>query len=110
MNWRLPLQFRLWHLIVAMTICCAFLAWVVALRQRARRQAAALHLIHMEGGSYDDAADSPAWRDWLAGGPVDRTLTVRFQRRQAGDSWGPYGPNGSAIKLHVWNAERFPQL
>jgi hypothetical protein len=37
MNRRSLLQFRLWHLIVGMTICCAFLAWVVALRQRASR-------------------------------------------------------------------------
>lgn len=110
MKRRSLLQFRLWHLIVVMTVCCAVLAWVVALRQRARRQAAALHVIQMEGGSYEDAADTPAWREWLAGGPVDRTLTVRFQRRRAGDSWGPYGPGGRAIKLHNWSAERFPQL
>ena len=110
MKRRSLLQFRLWHLIVVMTICCLFLTWVVALRQRARRQAAALHVIHMEGGTYDDEADTPAWREWLAGGAVDRSLAVRFQRRQAGDSWGPYGPGGRSIKLHDWNAQRFPQL
>jgi hypothetical protein len=110
MKWRSLLQFRLWHLIVAMTICCALLAWVVALRQRASRQAAALHAIQMNGGTYDDAADTPAWREWLAGGPVDRTLTVRFQRRREGDMWGPYRPRGSAVKLHDWNPESFPQI
>ena len=109
MKRRSLLQFRLWHLIVAMTICCVFLAWVVALRQRAGKQAAALHLINMEGGTFDAEVTSP-WQEWLAGGAVDRTLTVRFQRRHAGDSWGPYGPGGRTIKLHDWNTQRFPQI
>jgi Leucine-rich repeat (LRR) protein len=110
MKRRALLQFRLWHLIVVMTICCVFLAWVVALRQRASRQAAALRLIHMEGGTYDDAADTPPWREWLAGGPVDRTLTVRFQRRHPGDIWGPYGPDGGSVKLHTWSTASFPAI
>lgn len=110
MKLRSLLQFRLWHLIACMTICCVVLTWVVQLRQRARRQAAALHAIQMDGGTYDSAADTPAWRQWLAGGPVDQTLTVRFQRRQSGDSWGPYGPGGSAVKLHDWNTESLPRI
>jgi Leucine-rich repeat (LRR) protein len=110
MKLRAPLQFRLWHLVVGMTICGVFLAWVGALRQTARRQAAALYVIQMEGGSYDDAADTPPWREWLAGGPVDQTLSVRLQRRRAGDSWGPYGPDGQTVKLHDWSAESFPRI
>jgi len=107
----LPLQFRLWHLGVAITFWCVCLAWVVALRQRAGRQAAALHNVQMEGGTYDAKAVS-AWQEWLAGGPVDQTLTVRFQRRGAvaGDMWGPYGPKGQSIKLHDWTTESFPQI
>jgi hypothetical protein len=105
----LPLQFRLWHLGVAITLWCVCLAWVVALRQRAGRQAAALHSVQMQGGTYDAKAAS-AWREWLAGGPVDRILTVRFQRRGPGDTWGPYGPKGQSIKLHDWSTESFPQI
>lgn len=107
----LPLQFRLWHLGVAITIWCACLAWVVALRQQAGRQAAALHSVQMQGGTYDAKAAS-TWREWLAGGPVDQTLTVRFQRRSAGagEMWGPYGPKGQSIKLHDWSSESFPQI
>ena len=110
MKWRSLLQFRLWHLIVAMTICGVVLAWVATLRQRANRQAVALRLIQINGGTYDDAADTPAWRQWLAGGPVDQTLTVRFQRRGAGEMWGPYGPGGSTVKLQDWTTENFPQI
>lgn len=110
MKWRALLQFRLWHLIVVMTICCAVLAWVVALRQRAGRQAVALHVVQMDGGTYDGQADVPAWRQWLAGGPVDQTLTVRFQRRQAGEVWGPFGPNGRTVKLHGWSTESLPRI
>jgi hypothetical protein len=110
MKWRWLVQFRLWHLIVAMTMCGVLLAWVAALRQRASLQAAALHTIQMEGGTYDDAADTPAWREWLAGRPVDRTLAVRFQRRHAGDRWGPYGPGGSTVKLHDWSTASLPPI
>jgi hypothetical protein len=92
-----------------MTICCVFFAWVFALRQRASRQAAALRLINMEGGTYDAEGVSP-WREWLAGGPVDRTLTVRFQRRQAANRGGRFGPGGRTMVLHDWSTESFPQI
>jgi hypothetical protein len=106
---RTRLQFRIWHVMVAMTICGVFLTWIVRLRNRAERQAAALRLIQMEGGNYDSEVVSP-WSEWLAGGPVDRTLSIRLQRRSAREMRAPYGPDGEMIKLHEWNAESIPQI
>ena len=108
MSRRFQPQFRLLHLVVLMSLTCMVLAWVADLRQRRERQAQAMRLVQLQGGSVDAIVISP-WREWLAGGPVDQQLTVRFMALHK-DAWGPYGPQGQIVKLNQWHPDRFPEL
>lgn len=101
-------QFRLWHLIVVMSLACVALAWVADLRQRRARQDRALRVVQMHGGMYDAYVTSP-WREWVAGGPVDRQLTVRFLALHR-DAWGPFGLHGELVKMRQWEPKAFPQV
>jgi hypothetical protein len=78
------------------------------------REQAALHEAQMLGASYSRAG--PATRrdavfDWLAGGPTQPVIAISFQNQDNPyDSWGPYGPGGSGVKLHKWTPQTTAHL
>lgn len=102
-------QFGLRHLALLILLVASVLAWVAALRQQAAREAQALRVVKRMGGIYD-AAPTPAWKDFLAGGPVHPQLSVRLCELGAYEQWGPYGPGGSLVRLHAWEAAHFDEL
>lgn len=102
-------QFRLAHLgIVVILLSCTF-AWMAHVRRQARLEAEALHTVQMIGGVYDRYA-SPAWKQWLMGEPQHAHISVRFVDLTQSETWGPYGPGGSVVKLHAWEPSRFESL
>jgi hypothetical protein len=90
------LRYRLWHLLVLVTVVAIGLAGIAELRRRVAREQAALHEAQMLGASYARAEPkgrSGAVLDWLAGGPTQPVTSISFQNQDNPyDSWGPYGP------------------
>jgi hypothetical protein len=61
-----------------------------------------------------EADDDSAWtrlREFLAGGPTPRHIGLHWQNMNPErESWGPYGPDGSGVAIHKWDAEHIRQL
>jgi hypothetical protein len=108
------LRYRLWHLLVLVTVLAIGLAGIAELRRRVAREKAALHEAQMLGASYSRSESQgrmDAVLDWLAGGPTQPVMAVSFQDQDSPyDSWGPYGPGGSGVKLHKWTPETTAHL
>jgi hypothetical protein len=90
------------------------LAGIAELRRRVAREKAALHEAQMLGASYSRSESQgrmDAMLDWLAGGPTQPVTSISFQDQDNPyDSWGPYGPGGTGVKLHKWTPETTAHL
>jgi hypothetical protein len=108
------LRYRLWHLLVLVTVLAIGLAGVAELRRRVAREQAALHEVQMLGASYSRSEPQgrlDAVLDWLAGGPTQPVIAISFQNQDDPyDTWGAYGPGGSGVKLHQWTPESTADL
>jgi hypothetical protein len=109
------LRFKLRDLLLAMAAACILLAWMAAQRNHAGAVRRALNAAQRHGASLRlEAADDSAWakvRELLAGGPIPRHIGLHWQQMDpASESWGPYGPDGSGVPIHKWDAEHIRQL
>jgi hypothetical protein len=112
--WRLPVQFRLQHLALAVTVCALAFAALAALRGRVAREQAALHEAQMMGASFsrfESKSRITRWLDALAAGPTQPLESLSFQNMDSPyESIGPYGPGGRAVTLHQWTPKHIDRL
>ncbi len=109
------LRFKLRDLLLVTAAACVLLAWVAAQRNHAGAVRRALLEAQRHGASLRlEADDDSAWarlREFLAGGPTPRHIGLQWQNMDpASESWGPYGPDGSGVPIHKWDAEHIRQL
>ena len=107
-------RFRLLHLMAAVTICALPMAWIAVVRHRVIEEKRAIARAQLLGAAVSHAPrDESTWtaiQSWLADGPMPSRVTLKFDRLGKYESWGPYGPNGTSVKLLDWNEANIETL